>query len=440
MLQGQRTWIMRILLVDDSLTIRTLIKRTLVVDPDTEISEAANGVEALAQIARRRFDLVVLDMNMPVMDGVETLESIRAAPDYAALPVVMLTSGKSEALVRRLVELRITDFLSKPLSPNVLSVRLGRILERLRTGERPHEADGADLSQRRMLIVEQDPDRRHFLATALAGHYKLTEADSAAAALQFCMADSPATFDVVLVGPHVGLPPVEMFLRKLRSLPPGASGRIIGCVPKGGQKADVGLRALFDAVVENSSVPEIFLADLVRAITGQQTPLARLLLVRPSLAEDMVSATEQVFGLMLSCEVVAAVPGAPRRHAWPGPCVMASIDLETADRAALNLLFRATRESADAIAGGLIGVAAGDVEEADVLASAAELVNIVHGRLRNRLVDADIPVQLGLPKTWIGVVPDGAHHDPEAIGVVITAPALNVEFELVLSAAAGPTA
>ena len=137
---------------------------------------------------------------------------------------------------------------------------------------------------------------------------------------------------------------------------------------------------------------------------------------------------------MLSCEVRASAPGAPGRSSWAGPCVMASIDLETDDRAALNLLFRATRDSASAIAAGLIGVTPSDVEEADVLASAAELVNIVHGRLRNRLVDAEINVQLGLPRTWTGETVEGAHNDPEAIGVVITAPALSVEFELILSA------
>jgi CheY-like chemotaxis protein len=345
----------------------------------------------------------------------------------------MLTSEKNEALVRRLVELRITDFLSKPLSPEVLAHRLTRVIERIREGDRRPLGSSAEHAGRRTLVVEQDSDRRHFLMTALAGHYSLTEADSAAAALQICMADVTPGFDLVLVGPHVGLPPVEMFIAKLRGLPKGTPGRLIGVVPKGVGAAEP-RRALFDAVVENSSVPEIFLADLERAVTGQQTPLARLLLVRPSLAEDMVSATEQVFGLMLSCEVMASAPGVPRRNGWPGECVLATIDLETEDRAALNLLFRGTRESAAAIAAGLIGVSPADVEEADVLASAAELVNIVHGRLRNRLVDAEIQVQLGLPKTWVGEVPEGSHTDPDAIGVIITAPALKAEFELVLSA------
>src|SRR5512142_1636783 len=122
---------MKILLVDDSLTIRSLLRRTLGDLLKGEVVEAANGVEALAQIARRRFDLVVLDVNMPVMDGLETLEAIRASPEHTALRVVMLTSEKNEALVRRLVELGITDFLSKPLSQEALSVRLARILSRL---------------------------------------------------------------------------------------------------------------------------------------------------------------------------------------------------------------------------------------------------------------------------------------------------------------------
>jgi CheY-like chemotaxis protein len=425
---------MRILIVDDSLTIRTLIRRTLANVPGLETADASNGMEALALIARRRFDLVVLDMNMPLMDGLETLEAIRAAPDYAALPVVMLTSEKNEALVRRLVELRITDFMSKPLSPDVLSQRLGRLIDRLNEDTRATATAGSG-SGRRLLMVEQDPDRRHFLMNALAGHYQLTEADSAAAALQLCVGEGAPRFEAVLIGPHVGLPPVEMFVGKLRGMPDGPPGLLIGLLPKGTPMSD-SRRALFDAVVEGSSVPEIFLADLLRAMTGQQTPLARLLLVRPTLAEDMVSATEQVFGLMLACEVVASTPGAPRRQEWPGECVMASIDLETEDHAALNLLFRATRESANAIAGGMIGVPPGDVEESDVLASAAELVNIVHGRLRNRLVDAEIHVQLGLPKTWTGRIAAGPHQDPAAVGVVISAQALGAEFELVLSAGA----
>ena len=67
--------------------------------------------------------------------------------------------------------------------------------------------------------------------------------------LQVCMGESAPTFDLVLVGPHVGLPPVEMFVAKLRALPKGVPGRLIGVVPKGVGGAD-SRRVLFDAVVE----------------------------------------------------------------------------------------------------------------------------------------------------------------------------------------------
>lgn len=427
---------MRILLVDDSVTIRSLIRRALVQHIDVEIAEAGNGIEALALIVRKRFDLVVIDMNMPVMDGLEALEAIRTAPEYASLPVVMLTSEKNEALVRRLVELRITDFLSKPLSPESLAVRLARILERLRETAGGGASSGVEPHGRRVLVVEQDPDRRHFMHTALTGHYDVTVADSAAEALQLCLADPPPPFDIVVVGLRVGLPPVGMFLGRLRGIPHLGAARVVGCVPKGSGSGDA-RRVLFDAVVETTAIPEVFLGELRRAVLGQQSALTKLLLVRPTLAEDIVSATEQVFGLMLACEIESTRPGPPESRTWSDRLATACIDLTTEDGAALSLEFLSDWPAAAAIAAGMIGAEPQDVADEDVLATLGEIVNIIHGRFRNRLVDAGIPVTLGLPKMAAVAEPPSSCQDPDAIGVTVTVLGLNVNFALVLTARAG---
>ncbi len=421
---------MRILLVDDSLTIRSMLRRTLadLLSAETsEVVEAPNGVEALAHIARRRFDLVVLDVNMPVMDGLETLEAIRASPEHAGLRVVMLTSEKNEALVRRLVELGITDFLSKPLSADALSSRLARILARV--AEPRLRTPGEVAAGHRIMVVEQDPDRRHSLVSALAGRYQVLEADSAASALQVCLAPAPPPLDFVLVGMQVGLPPVEMFVPRLRGLPHLAKARVLGCVARG-EAASAARSGLFDACVELSHVPEAFLADLERAITGAQTPLTRILLVRPSLAEDVARATEQVFGMMLSCEVEPA-GGEARRSADGAPShVHASIGLVTEGDAVLTLVFGADMESARAISGRMIGVPPGEVQESDVLASAAELANIVLGRLRNRLIDAGLPAQMQLPKTWTGqATGGGSQDDQQAIALTFYSRTLDAVFD-----------
>ncbi len=430
---------MRILLVDDSLTIRSMLRRTLndVLSADPpDVAEAPNGVEALAQIARRPFDLVVLDVNMPVMDGLETLEAIRSSPDHAGLRVVMLTSEKGEALVRRLVELGITDFLSKPLSKDALGTRLARILARLQEPKPGATSEGSAVH--RMMVVERDAERRSFLMRALAGRYDLIEADSAASALQACMA-SAVPPDFVLAGPRIGLPPVDMFVARLRAIPQLAKTRVLGCVARG-EPASAAHRGLFDACVELSHVPEAFVADLERAITGAQTPLMRILLVRPSLAEDVARSTEQVFGMMLSCELEPAGSDTRRPDSLPSD-VHSAIGLETEDHAVLTLEFRADVESARAIAGRMIGVPPAEVQEADVLASAAELSNIVLGRLRNRLIEAGLPASMQLPETWTGLASGpGVQDDPQAIVLSFFSHTLDAGFDFSVFARAAKDA
>jgi CheY-like chemotaxis protein/CheY-specific phosphatase CheX len=426
---------MRILLVDDSLTIRSLLRRTLGQLAAEEVVEAPNGVEALTQLARRRVDLVILDVNMPLMDGVETLEAIRTAPEYAALPVVMLTSEKNEPLVRRLVELGITAYLSKPLSQELLADRLSKILGRIRQPQR--ERPPAPVAGRRMLVVEQDPDRRHFFLNAVAGRFETTEADSAAAALQACYATPPPSVDFVLVGHNVGLPPVDMFVAKLRGLPHLGGARLLGCVRRG-EAAAAHQRRLFDAVLEASCIPDVFLADVERAVTGTQTPLERMLLVRPTLARDLVCATEQVFGMMLSCEVEALAGDTVRvQRRARAALVHASIGLVAEADTLLTLLFRADTDSARAIAARMIGVPVQEVQEPDVQASAAELSNIVLGRVRNRMVEAGLRAQMQLPRTWTeDEAAASPHDDPQAIRVGFHSAAIDASFELLLSAPA----
>ena len=417
---------MKILLVDDSLTIRTLLRRVLGEMGHKDTFEAGNGIEALAHIGHHRFDLVVMDVNMPLMDGLETLEAIRSAPEHRSLPVVMLTSEKSEDVVRRLVALGITGYLAKPLSKDSMADALSRIITRLQQPSAAPTAPAQAGPARSVLVVEHDPDLRYFLVSALSGHYEVAEADSAASALQICHGAAAPVFDVTIVGPHVALPPVEMFVPKLRAVPQLSAMRVMACGDKGARPAP---NDLFDFQLELSHVPEVFLADFGRALAGIQTPLARLLMVRPSLAEDVTRAAEQLFGMMLSCELDSVLPGA---RADAGPTVLASIGLQTEGEVGLSLLFRADMASARAIAGKMVGAAPDEVAEVEVLASAAELSNIVLGRLRNRLIESGIPAQVQLPKTWVSTAGIPTVSDPHALELAFASRALGARFEFVL--------
>jgi CheY-like chemotaxis protein len=110
----------RILLVDDNATNRQVAKLFLA-NIQTEIIEAENGVEALEKIAAYAFDLVLLDVHMPVMDGCETIKRIRASSEpWSKLPVIALTADAMEGDRERFVAMGMTDYLAKPIDRRLL--------------------------------------------------------------------------------------------------------------------------------------------------------------------------------------------------------------------------------------------------------------------------------------------------------------------------------
>ncbi len=103
----------KILTVDDSKTIRMIIGR--VFRPyDCTIFEAANGEEGLAAAAREKPSLIILDITMPVMDGVTMLGKLKESPDLKAIPVIMLTAESGLENVAHITKLGVSDYLVKP--------------------------------------------------------------------------------------------------------------------------------------------------------------------------------------------------------------------------------------------------------------------------------------------------------------------------------------
>ena len=81
--------------------------------------------------ARRPPDLIVTDLRMPVMDGIELIEALRQVPALAAIPVVMMTAAREQGPVHRAIELGVTDYLLKPLQADKVAERLKIVVERV---------------------------------------------------------------------------------------------------------------------------------------------------------------------------------------------------------------------------------------------------------------------------------------------------------------------
>jgi len=114
----------RILLVDDNATNRQVAKLFLA-RLQCVIVEAANGVEALERLGSQPFDVVLLDVHMPVMDGCETIRRIRSSHQpWSVLPVIALTADAMEGDRERFVALGMTDYLAKPIDRRLLLTKI----------------------------------------------------------------------------------------------------------------------------------------------------------------------------------------------------------------------------------------------------------------------------------------------------------------------------
>lgn len=145
----------KVLTVDDSKTVRIIVKKAF--KPyDVEILEAANGVEGLAVAAKESPDMILLDITMPVMDGVEMLTKLKSDPALKAIPVMMLTAEGGRDNVLKIAKIGIRDYLVKPFKEDTLLEKCGRIIDLKPLNDGPAKTksivDPADI-----LVVEDKP-------------------------------------------------------------------------------------------------------------------------------------------------------------------------------------------------------------------------------------------------------------------------------------------
>src|SRR6187455_2514930 len=120
----------RILVVEDEADVARLIKHTLERHDDLTVETVGSGSAALASVAATLPDLVVLDLNLPGVDGADVCRTLRARPASATLPIIMLTARADEADRVLGLDLGADDYMTKPFSPRELAARIRAVLRR----------------------------------------------------------------------------------------------------------------------------------------------------------------------------------------------------------------------------------------------------------------------------------------------------------------------
>lgn len=121
---------MKVLVVDDDKTTRKMISLILK-NIGYEVVTAENGIDALQRIGLERINLILTDINMPYMDGIELTKQVKTNPDLAYIPIVVITNEADENEKRRAFEAGVDDYLVKPTTAQEITEVIKKILKKI---------------------------------------------------------------------------------------------------------------------------------------------------------------------------------------------------------------------------------------------------------------------------------------------------------------------
>lgn len=122
---------MKVLIVDDSSTMRKIIKKTLLKAGEHEIFEAEDGVDAIKKVKEHNaeFDLVLMDINMPKIDGITALKQLRGMDRTSHIPIIMCASEAEKDKVIECIRSGASDYIVKPFTKDIFQEKISRIVK-----------------------------------------------------------------------------------------------------------------------------------------------------------------------------------------------------------------------------------------------------------------------------------------------------------------------
>jgi CheY-like chemotaxis protein len=267
---------LRVLVVDDDAGTRGILNRVLVREFGCEVAEASHGGEALALLERRTFDLIVLDLQMPTMDGIEMLNRLRQVHRHRLLPVIILTADAGEGAVRQTVHLRVTAYLTKPINPRRLAQRLRGLLEQV--GQRDQETEATAQNpvldpKRPVLVADADAGWRSFAAATLGQRVKVLEAESGFKVLQaLTLRPGDPVPQLVLLTANTGLLAGATLVERIRQIRLPDELRLVGLFSFA-QVEEARRSGLYDRVLVRTTRAEVLLDQFDR-LWGEPEPPA----------------------------------------------------------------------------------------------------------------------------------------------------------------------
>ncbi|HEY5600272.1 MAG TPA: response regulator [Candidatus Manganitrophaceae bacterium] len=118
----------KILVIDDSATMRSMLMSTIEEMKGVEVVEASNGFEALKALPLKQFDLIITDINMPEINGLEIVHFVKNNPLYQKIPLIILSTENGAEDIKKGLALGAQKYITKPFDPDDLKKTVKEIL------------------------------------------------------------------------------------------------------------------------------------------------------------------------------------------------------------------------------------------------------------------------------------------------------------------------
>ncbi len=391
----------KVLVADDDYAIRNALKRILR-SLDCVAVEVSDGAAALEALSQPDIQAAIIDLSMPVLNGVEVLRAIRSSPDRPDFPVIVITGTADHETAREVIKLGVSDFLAKPFKPEQVKLRLRRITRALNqpgTTTLNYGAAGTAHAPDAVLVVDGSSEFRHFVANALTSRRTTVQAATGTEALRVCMAQHPS---IVLIGADLGIFGPDMLVQRIRRDPSLTDTRV-ALIPSPDHPDTVD-RSLVHGVLARTFVAEAFAEEFERlfeqSFTDKGGPFALV-------HDTVVQATQQALGMMVHTDVHVVTD---RQGDITAGDLVGAVMLTIQDTTNVHAALSCDQATAGRIASRLLGLPEADLATEDIHSTVGELVNVIVGRVQGALTAAGSAAKFTLPSILVadGPLPEGA--------------------------------
>ena len=244
----------KVLVVDDDESVNMFVSRLLKKKFACNVISALNGLEALNKLKEEGAEVIFLDVTMPVMNGMETLEALRSDENLREIPVIMLTAVSEKNVVGKVMSLGVFDYMLKPLVYEATVTRIKELFEKIKAykienelKKRLKEREAGQLFDDKILIVDTDDVFITLLKEKIKDKYEVYTANTGAEGLQTFMEIKPAT---VCMGEGLKVINENLLAQKIKNF--AGNSKVVIFAIRRNPTLDDEDKKVFDHVVERN--------------------------------------------------------------------------------------------------------------------------------------------------------------------------------------------